>query len=729
MKARAWALPLAVLLSLSLPRKAAPDETAPVAQKAQQFLSRHCARCHAGGRDEGGLASVLDARRLVDTKRVVPGKPGDSELFRLVSTRKMPDDRETKPTDDEIADLRAWIEAGAPSFSPATPSFPPDAVLAAIKADLLALEKADRPFARYLTLAHLANAGRSPDEIAAASKALSKLVNGLSWKKEIVAPVAIDPAKAILRIDLRKYDWTAKTWEKISAAHPYGLVFESGPGKDCAAETGTPSFMVRGDWFLAGASRAPLYHEVLELPSTDRELEKLLGIDVDANILSRAARRVGSYTSGESDYNRVIERHATAHGAYWKAYDFRDGDGVRDVFPNPLGPGNGERDFTRDGSEIIFHLPNGLQAYMVVDGKGSRLDRAPTGACWNKEARDGSIRTATAITCMSCHLRGVTERGDGTRGWYLGHAIRDKTLFDKKLLETVTALYPERGEMSDLFEQDAKTYKTAVEAAGSFLPRKTEPLVALAHDFDAGLDRRLAAAELGLSPEALQEKLKATPVAALAQLAGDGTVARAAFQKAFPEALAAWGLGKHDGHEQAPLSRVARSGDRIYETAVADGVLSVELDSRWSFEGRRGGLVLSRGEVTRLKISAERTKLKDLEAVSAREKEALAQRLREVKTAEHPQLGKAVLVHSDALTPNVQMLDEIALLGTWLVRLSVQCDARTFDRDRKELEGVLASVKLDAPEELDPIHRDLPEKLKAAGFEGDYKAALARAKA
>src|SRR5579871_5670614 len=247
------------------------------AQKARQFLEKHCARCHAGGQDEGGLDCALDGRRLVETKRVVPGHAGDSELFRLVSTKKVTDDTETKPTDDEVADLKRWIDEGAPAFGATAAFVSPEQVLATIKADVLALDKADRPFARYLTLVHLANAGRSPDEIVAHTKALSKLLNGLSWKKEIAVPTAVGAEKTILRIDLRKYDWTAATWQAIAAAYPYGTVPE-GVAKDCAAETGSESFAIRGDWFLANVARPPLYHAILQLPGTDKEIEKLLGV-------------------------------------------------------------------------------------------------------------------------------------------------------------------------------------------------------------------------------------------------------------------------------------------------------------------------------------------------------------------------------------------------------------------------------------------------------------------
>ncbi len=50
---------------------------------------------------------------------------------------------------------------------------------------------------------------------------------------------------------------------------------------------------VRGDWFIAAASRAPLYDLLLDLPSTRAELEQRLDVDVAANLRDFMAHREG----------------------------------------------------------------------------------------------------------------------------------------------------------------------------------------------------------------------------------------------------------------------------------------------------------------------------------------------------------------------------------------------------------------------------------------------------
>ena len=83
-----------------------------------------------------------------------------------------------------------------------------------------------------------------------------------------------------------------------------------------------------------------------------------------------ACGRAGFNNSGVSNHNRVVERHKSRYGAYWKSYDFAGSVGAQNILTHPLG-------FTHDGGEAIFNLPNGLQGYYLANASGFRLDEAP----------------------------------------------------------------------------------------------------------------------------------------------------------------------------------------------------------------------------------------------------------------------------------------------------------------------------------------------------------------
>src|SRR5262249_52116002 len=142
------------------------DEAADrLAAAARAVLEKTCARCHANGQAEGGFGFVLDVKQLVERKKGIAGDSPKSRLFKKMQSGEMPpEDEKPRPTADEVAALKAWIDAGAPAF-PATPAagerrpfLSEESVLAAVRDHLRGLPApSGQPFQRYFTLAHLHN--------------------------------------------------------------------------------------------------------------------------------------------------------------------------------------------------------------------------------------------------------------------------------------------------------------------------------------------------------------------------------------------------------------------------------------------------------------------------------------------------------------------------------------------------------------------------------------------
>src|SRR5207302_9478004 len=135
-----------------------------------------------------------------------------------------------------------------------------------------------RRFQRYFSLSHLYDAGLTDEELQTYRNALAKLVNSLSWGSKLVNPVAVDAAKTVLRIDLRWYVWDATIWNRILQEYPYGVLDDSVSARAVSVGTLAKLPLVRADWFVATASRAPLYYDVLQLPASLSELEKLIRV-------------------------------------------------------------------------------------------------------------------------------------------------------------------------------------------------------------------------------------------------------------------------------------------------------------------------------------------------------------------------------------------------------------------------------------------------------------------
>jgi WD40 repeat protein len=491
----------------------AAEETSLLAGQARNILKTHCYRCHGqGGMAEGGMNYLLDRDQLVARRKVIPGSAEQSPLYKKVASGKMPPaDESPRPSAADLAILKRWIDTGAASDArTASPvaTLSEAEVFQLLLADLDKMERRSRRFQRYFTLVHLANAGRSEDELQTYRLALAKLVNSLSWHPRIVNPQPIDPGKTILRIDLRDYFWDANLWNRILNEYPYGILSDTATAKACYVATGTKMPTLRADWFVATASRPPLYHDLLQLPSSASELERLLRVDVTLNLQQERAIRLGFNGSGVSKNNRLIERHDAVHGAYWKSYDFEAVPQSlverstlipdrRNLFAYPLGPGFVSSSFQHAGGEIIYHLPNGLQAYMLVTAEGLRVDKAPSAIVSDPKRPDRAVENG--ISCMTCHTQGIIPKTDQIRPY----VEKNPQAFSKADAELILALYPPEARARGLMEEDADRYHKALEKTGGRV-NATEPVSTTAIAYEAELDLRTAAAELGVPAESLR---------------------------------------------------------------------------------------------------------------------------------------------------------------------------------------------------------------------------------
>src|SRR5262249_25659213 len=266
-----------------------------------------------------------------------------------------------------------------------------------------------------------------------------KLVNSLSWHREITPLVPIDPARTVFRIDLRDYNWTAATWNLLLAVYPYGI--RTADSRVIDQLSGSPLPYLRADWFVANASIPPLYQDILGLPKTVRELEQMIGIEAAQDLAEeKNVARAGLRSSGVSQNNRVLERHVSPHGAYWKSFDFRSNLDDQNIFKDPLR-------LNPAGGEIIFNLPNGLHAYLLITSFGQRIDEAPIAIVSNRNNPDDPV-IRNGRSCMSCHYTGIQSFKDEVRPVVRSLAFAS---FDQ---QKVLAIYPSQETWDKLIERD-----------------------------------------------------------------------------------------------------------------------------------------------------------------------------------------------------------------------------------------------------------------------------------
>jgi len=513
-----FALAVSCLVLSTAGRAQSPDA---LTGQVKLLFEQRCAECHVGkgnltkdgkkGRDPV-LGSATSRLALIQGGYIVSGDPAKSDLLSLVTlpaddADRMPKDPAKPLAPGEVDLLRRWI-AGDATGAVARSFVAERAVLAAVLTDLRALPAGERGGVRYLSLHHLWNLGdkTEPDtNFDLYRAAVSKLLNSLSWQPRIAVPEAVGKDKLLLRIRLADYGWSAATWHYFAERYPYGFV-EAELDRQIASASGTSAALVlRADWLVFAGAQSPFYEETLfgtVVPgirgdNAEDALERYLGVDVRANLrqaltagsvslrerlLGGAASseaglpvlRAGFKNSGVSLANRLIERHALADGrAYWKSYDFslakHDSEG--DLFQNPLGPrGAGlseSRAFEHDGGEIIFHLPNGLQGYLLTTAAGKFLPRAPKDIVQDANRRDGII--LNGVSCMKCHESGMRRPPDAKEG-----PVRDDirpgvqanlATFTKEERRVLQNLHADEPRLNAALKADSARFMTALGAA------------------------------------------------------------------------------------------------------------------------------------------------------------------------------------------------------------------------------------------------------------------------
>ena len=575
---------LLLVLSLAPAVNAQSEGPAPdpeLAKAAGSILRRNCYRCHKGQGSESGYAfDVTNVESLVDEGTLSAGDFEGSDIFDAMFSGRMPPRNRPqlpRPSAQDVETIKEWIQQGAAPLPKPEPrrTVTLKQELTAIRAHLAQQGRENRFNLRFFTIAHLHNDVTVDDELLITQRlALTKVLNSLSWEPLAVQVKAVDEYETVWAVDISKLGWTREHWNALAKAYPYALTFGSKDDpqlseleadiQDLRGSDRTP-VSLRADWVVAVATKPPLYYQLmydLQLPQlrgrradpsnganpkrmTDLDLERYLGVDVAANIAAGKVWRSAFTESGVSGQNRMIERHALKSGGYyWKSYDFKSSNRTAILSEFPLGPnfaGNPFADlaFDHDGGEIIFNLPNGMQAYLLIDAEGSRIDAGPIEVVADSLRTSGNEQIVAGVSCIACHRHGMIEAPDDE--------VRPFSGAVGKAREQVRRLYPEGAEFRSLLNADRNQFLRALRSQlGHLTPdvpidERPEPVGEAARQYHLEPMRlETVAAELYVSADHFRAALKTDPrlrrLGLRVLLRDGGTIKRAAWESpaAFP---------------------------------------------------------------------------------------------------------------------------------------------------------------------------------------------------
>jgi hypothetical protein len=159
-------------------------------------------------------------------------------------------------------------------------------------------------------------------------------------------------------------------------------------------------------WYYRGANKGGLVDA--NFPRDEKDWEKTFGADVILDLLKKQRLRVEHGAIVEEGVsivarqNRLLWRTPIVTGAYWKTFDvLKTADG-KDYTESLI------FDVKFDAGELIANLPNGAQAYLLIDGKGKRIEAADGKAAIDStDAKDRRVRNPGS--CVCCHGQGVNR--------------------------------------------------------------------------------------------------------------------------------------------------------------------------------------------------------------------------------------------------------------------------------------------------------------------------------
>jgi hypothetical protein len=374
-----------------------------------------------------------------------------------------------------------------------------DGVFQIINTDLARADADDRSYLRYFNLGNRSGDPDAPTDPCAAEldlerQGLTKLMNSLSLQVTTQMPSAIDVDERLYRIDLRDFQWDRPVsvgdedyddaWEALIANDPYAIPFVGDDAQDASVDTGTAVPVLLADSFFATATQPEVYYGLLEIP--DR-LDDLLVNDLGLDPADPAAVEAGFVD--EVEFLAQTWPLEVRSGYLWLISDFGRGPGA--LFANPLDSAQGER-------EIIFTLPNGLDAFAFMSSGGQRIDG--WSATPDARERDGVARAPR--TNLRRHPRTLTVR-DEVRDY----VDANPALFNESLLRLIRQRFPGSQQVALLVERDYVAFpgpallKLAVSTAGP------EPILQGVDAFARRVTLQVAAAELLVTPRDLLDNL------------------------------------------------------------------------------------------------------------------------------------------------------------------------------------------------------------------------------
>jgi hypothetical protein len=349
--------------------------------------------------------------------------------------------------------------------------------------------------------------------------AMNKFINSISSQSQVRQAVEVrdsQDSKSIYRIDLRDYglddaegpfevdgEQFVDGWEAIIGNNNFAVEFQGDQAENVILLSNTLVPVMFSDAIIDEASFGNLYYGLLRLEDTRDEVQADLGLDLAGDLDQQITIRGGTTTSEISQQERLAQRNEQPVGNlyYWESFDLDPDLAGNSIFDDPL-----NFDQNANGSEAVFSLPNGLQAYIIFDENGNRLEESPI--LFDNITQNDNVMRA-GVSCMNCHAQGLVPFEDQVREFVLDNRIDAAAAAAAVGLEfeDILDLYPEQSDFADQIEQDSNLYLSALGRAGIPTGERNDPIARTFVRFDSDVDLVRVAGLLHFPADALENEV------------------------------------------------------------------------------------------------------------------------------------------------------------------------------------------------------------------------------
>ncbi len=512
--------------------------------------------CAAPGEPPCRQTVFASVQPVLETKclscHVAPGKITDypmakqwaGEIARRVrlaanNNEHMPKGNAAQLTYPEQQSLLQWVKDGAPEKCP-TPGQDDgfinlDDVETTILDDLNTLPSDDRASTRYLVNSHVIDA-KATQFVPLFELASQKALNDVNEDTQDIV-LAQNIGLGVWRFDLNSFGLGEGDWKAIEDGDRLEIASQTTKGLIIRALTGTRTPWFHTDNFIDITHRnSKVYYQLIKVPATLDLLLKNIGVNFAQDLRNLQATFVGTASSPIAEQkNRLIVRvdqERTQQAYYWQSFDINSVVAQdKNLFSFPLLNGTGGfKLFKSDASEVIYSLPNGMQAYALFNAAGARQDSAPADVVRDVESPLSAIIN-DANSCSRCHSAGLIPMQDQVLQQVLANADQ----FPGNDVEIARRLYKGANAVNATFIRDNGIFGQALHKLG-INPGAPDPINQVTDRLLLNWDLAMASSFLFLTPaeflQALEESGGAK--AQIGPLAAGGYVTFAQIQAALP---------------------------------------------------------------------------------------------------------------------------------------------------------------------------------------------------